>query len=198
MSAEEGLSGVASTVTLPVPRYPQLLERSKWREHGFTSPEDSDIWSDRACGVACIAMILEFATGEPASVVDLLHEGRTQGAYCDRGWLHAGLAKLLASLGIAATAGQLGTVDDLAPILRSGSLVIASITLQFPMDGSQGGHLVLVTGVTCDADRVVSIHFNDPSRWGAHNNVVPAERFAASFTGRIVRATVPARHRVEA
>jgi hypothetical protein len=137
-------------------------------------------------------MILEFATGDAVSVVELLHEGRDRGAYCDRGWLHTGLAELLVSRGIWATAGQVETVDDLASIVRAGCPVIASITLHFPMNGSQGGHLVLVTGVTCEADRVVSVHFNDPSRWGAENNVVPAGRFAASFTGRIVRAMVPA------
>jgi hypothetical protein len=136
-------------------------------------------------------MVLKFATGEAASVVELLHVGRERGAYCDRGWLHAGLAELLASRGVWAMAGQVETVDDLAPILRAGCPVIASITLHFPMDGSQGGHLVLVTGVTCESDRVVSVHFNDPSRWGTENSVVPAERFAASFTGRIVRAKVP-------
>lgn len=198
MSAEARLSGVASTVTLPVPRYPQLLDRTRWRENGFESPEDSDLWSDRACGVACVGMILEYATGQPRSVVELLHEGRERGAYCDRGWLHAGLAQLLARHGIAATAGELGTVDDLAPIVRASALVIASITLHFPTDGSQGGHLVLVTGVTCQDDRVISVHFNDPSRWGAHNNVVPAERFASSFTGRVVRATVPTGDRIDA
>lgn len=187
MSAEEGPSGARSTVVLPVPRYPQLLDRLRWSEHGFESPEDSDVWSDRACGVACVAMILEFATGEPVSVVDLLHEGRDRGAYCERGWLHAGLAELLVSRGISASAEQVESVDDLAPVVRAGSPVIASVTLQFPLDGSKGGHLVLVKGVTCEADRVTGVHFNDPGRWGAENNVVSAERFAASFTGRIVR-----------
>lgn len=178
-------------MVLPVPRYPQLLDRSRWRQHGFESAEESDVWSDRACGVACVAMVLEFATAVPASVVDLLHEGRDQGAYCDRGWLHAGLAELLVRRGVPATAEQVESVDDLATIVRVGCPVIASVTLQFPLDGSKGGHLVLVTGVTCEADRVASVHFNDPGRWGADNNVVPAERFAASFTGRIIRTMAP-------
>jgi len=191
VSAEEGSSGVASTIVLPISRYPQLLDRSRWREHGFASAEDSDVWSDRACGVACVAMLIDFVTGEPVSVVDLLHAGRDLGAYCDRGWLHVGLADLLTSRGIPAMADQIDSVHDLAPILRGGCPVIASITLHFPENGSRGGHLVLVTGVTCEADRVVSVHFNDPSRWGAENNVVLAERFAASFTGRVVRTLAP-------
>jgi hypothetical protein len=83
-------------------------------------------------------------------------------------------------------------VDALAGIVQTGGPAIASVTLHFPTDGSQGGHLVLVTGVTYIGGTVVDVHFNDPSRWGAVNNVVPADRFAASFTGRIVRTLTPA------
>lgn len=189
---ERKSSGVVETVLLSVPRYSQSLDRERWREHGFESVEDSDVWSDRACGVACAAMVLDYARGGPVSVVDLLHEGRVQGAFCDRGWIHAGLATLLTRHGVSAVAEQIGSVDDLLTILCAGHPVIVSVTLQFPEDGSQGGHLILVTGVTREGDRVVTVHFNDPSRWGVDNHCVTAERFAASFTGRIVRPTIPA------
>ncbi len=170
-----------------VPRHPQRFDRQLWVEHGFDSAEDSDLWSDRACGVACVSMILEYVTGRPVSTTDLLHEGRGIRAYSERGWIHRGLADLLVRHGVPAEARAVDSLEELGRLVVAEGPAIASVTLHFPESGStRGGHLVLVTGVDWQSATVTDVHFNDPSRWGADNNRVSAARFAASFTGRVV------------
>jgi len=173
-----------------IPRCPQLLDHDRWAEHGFDSREDSELWSDRACGVACIAMVLEYADGTPRAIVNLLHEGRRRGAYSSNGWVHTGLAELLRAHGTPAEARAVTSLGELARLVQSYGPVIASVTLHFPEDGRRGGHLVLVTGAEWHCREVTKIFFNDPSRWGAHHGHVSAARFAASFTGRIVSTEV--------
>lgn len=180
------------TVLLNVRRHPQRFDVARWREHGFESEADSRLWSDRACGIACVAMLLEHFTGTPAKVHDLLHEGRELGAYSPRGWIHAGLARLVRRQGIGAEATQIDpehTSDLLGEALAEGP-VIASVTLALPTDGSRGGHLILLTGLTRAPGEVV-VHFRDPSTWGEQNTWVDWDRFAASFTGRVVRTWRP-------
>jgi hypothetical protein len=189
---------------LNVPRYSQRFDPACWREHGFTSEDDSRFWDSRACGVACAAMVIEFLTGEHVATHTLLHQGRALGAYSPRGWVHAGLAQLLGIRGVGAEALPVkpdGLSTFLISALHDGP-VIASVARNLPTDGSRGGHLTLVTGMTLTSpasassvsaspagapDHQVMIHFNDPGRWGEHNTTATMERFAASFSGRVIR-----------
>jgi hypothetical protein len=176
---------------IPVPRRRQYFDVKRWREDGFPSIEDAESWGHRACGLACVAMLIELYTCERPTLSDLLWEGLRRVAYCPQGWLHAGLAGLLDQRGVASAPMPLSYPDVLAVVL-GGTPVIASVSDEFPMDGRRGGHLVVVTGVAVESGKVSTVFFNDPSEWGDSHNRVPGDRFAASFSGRVVVPGTPA------
>jgi Peptidase C39 family len=170
-----------------VARIGQRFDVGQWRAQGFTSAADSLWWSDRACGIACVAMVLQYVGVTPV-VHDLLHEARGRGSYSPRGWLHAGLVDLLQARGVAAQADAMDVADvhGLLQSALSEGPVIASVAPELPVDGRRGGHLVLVTGVSLTAEGHI-VHLQDPSPWGEENTRIPLTRFAASFSGRVIR-----------
>jgi hypothetical protein len=137
-------------------------------------------------------MLIEYFDGQRPSLAALLHEGLRQEAYSARGWIHAGLARLLHEHGVPSSASPLSHPDELASAISDGAPFIASVADEFPIDGRKGGHLVVVKGVTIEKGQVITVHFNDPSSWGSRHSFVDVERFWASFTGRTVRTSASA------
>jgi hypothetical protein len=169
-----------------VPMCRQLIPLEEWtREDGQALGERME-WSNRACGMAALRMIL-LAYRRPApTVTALLKLGAARGALTDRGWLHAGLADLAGQFGVPGLAEPVpagGLVDRLAT-----SPLIISVTEKFPDDGRRGGHLVVARGYDGDGDP--DIVFRDPSRWGQSHDRVPLSRLARSYSGRAI--TFPA------
>lgn len=125
---------------LDVPRQSQYFDPQCWREHGFTGEDEAHYWGGRACGIACAAMVIEFLTAEPVPRHTLLHEARALGAYSPRGWVHAGLARLLNRRGVSAEAEPVEHGDlprYLTAALHDGP-VIASVARTLPTDGLPG------------------------------------------------------------
>lgn len=191
---------VREVQVLDVARVGQHFDVDRWREDGFTSEQDSREWSDRACGIACMVMVLDHFGADPVPMHDLLARARTAGAHSPRGWIHYRLADLLREHGIDAAAVAAPEGPALAGFLTDALAqgpVIASVTLGLPVDGRCGGHLILLTGLThpTTPDPGVGgpvVHFNDPSTWGRSNASVPLARFAVSFSGRAVLTAHPA------
>ncbi len=166
-------------LVLPVPRVRQAFDPSQWQEQGFTSRSEAEHWSHRACGTACVGMLIGYFRGHYPPLADILREGLESDAYSDRGWIHAGLARLLTTHGVPSQATPLGYPQELVAAIEARIPLIVSVSDEFPCDGRKGGHLVVVTGVV-----------NDPSSWGDRHTSVPAARFAASFTGRAIMPTL--------
>jgi hypothetical protein len=145
-----------------VPMCRQQIDSQEWQDHGGCDLGEIGQWSDRACGVACLRMIL-LAHQRPAPpLTELLKLGVGQGALTERGWLHARIAALATSLGVPGTAEAV-PAEDLTARLKDG-LLIASITFQFPQDGRLGGNLVVLRGYEREPDRADPlILFRDPS-----------------------------------
>jgi hypothetical protein len=120
------------------------------------------------------------------TIFELLREGVGSGYYTSRGWIHSGLASLGGTHGLRGEARLAPTANDLRSCLEStGGPLIASVTWQFPEDGRSGGHLVVVTAVSDGPD--ARICFRDPSGWGMEESwIIPAARFLASYTGRVI------------
>lgn len=166
-----------------VPMCRQRIDPAEWK--GRRGPELGDIaeWSNRACGMACLRMIL-LAWHQPAPpLTDLLRLGVSQSALTSRGWLHAGIAAIATGLGVPGSAEAV-TADELPGRITDGPL-IASVTAQFPDDGRRGGHLVVLHGYEQGPDDPL-IRFRDPSGWGQHNDRVRLSRLAGSYTGRCI------------
>lgn len=171
-----------------VPMVRQRITAEEWEQHGGDVLGDRAEWSDRACGMACLRMLI-LAYGQDApTVTELLKLGVDRAILTERGWLHAGIADLGATLGIPGSAEAL-PMDELAERLAVGPLIV-SITEQFPTDGRRGGHLVVARGIQPGEGGDLAVLIRDPSAWGQEHDRVPLSRLAASYTGRAI--TFPA------
>jgi hypothetical protein len=134
--------------------------------------------------MAALRMILLAYLGDAPPLTELVKTGVRGGALTDRGWLHAGIARLAGSFGVpaaaeAVTAGELPARLPAAP-------VIISVTEKFPEDGRKGGHLVVARGTACSANNGSDILIRDPSAWGQDHDRVLLARLSASYTGRCI------------
>jgi hypothetical protein len=141
-------------------------------------------WSDRSCGLACVAMAIHHRTGRAASLPDLHRQVMGIGGYCDAGWIHAKLAELLVLHGVPAIATPLADHESKA-LLEQGKLIIASVRHQLPRDAGRGGHLILLRSVASTGGQDY-IFFNDPSRWGEFRRCIRADRAFSSYSGRAI------------
>lgn len=144
-------------------------------------------WEDRACGVASVLMCIRFFLPETQTTLTrLVVEGRDAAFYSDRGWTHRGLANLLERNGLAAEPRRVERSHSaLRSILDEDQLIIGSVTLGFPDDGRQGGHLVVINGHRLTASGV-AVHVRDPDQKSTQVGWLEWERFSPSFSGRVV------------
>jgi hypothetical protein len=162
----------------------QRIDPGEWAECGGTTLGDRAEWSDRACGMAALRMILLAYLGDAPPLTELVMTGVREGALTDRGWLHAGIARLAARFGIPAAA-EAAPADELTARLKDAPLII-SVTEKFPEDGRKGGHLVVARGTGESADGRLDVLIRDPSTWGQDHDRVPLSRLSASYSGRCI------------
>ena len=167
-----------------VPMCRQRIDPGEWDAHGGAALGDRAEWSDRACGMAALRMIL-LAYHRPAPpLTELVALGVREGALTDRGWLHAGIARLAGQFGIPARAQPVAAPD--LPGHLAAAPVIVSVTEKLPDDGRKGGHLVVARGYHDTRPGDPDILFRDPSGWGQTCDRVPLSRLAASYSGRAI------------
>ena len=68
-------------------------------------------WQNRSCGIACVAMLLGYYNLEDISPMKLINEGVSIGGYCNHGWFHESLVRLLRNHGVNAYAQEFRSVD---------------------------------------------------------------------------------------
>ncbi len=134
-----------ATIALPVPLLAQHFQPERWKEEGFASPGDSAAWSNRSCGIACVRMIISYYNGTAPTMPQLLSQGLAMNAYCDKGWIHSGLARLLRDHGVSAQALCI-SIDQAVSDIRLHRPLVASVTGKLPCDGRKGGHLITLRG----------------------------------------------------
>ncbi len=142
---------VAADVVPSVPFYSQFrdISSAKWQKVG--------------CGVASLAMIIDYYKPDTVSVNALLNEGINAGAYLNNaGWTYKGLIQISKPYGLDGSSYDLGKLskdDAFAKFkkhLESGP-VIASVHYKFDPK-STIPHLVVIDGIK---DGVV--YYNDPA-----------------------------------
>lgn len=159
---------------LPVPFYSQFTDISvpAWRKVG--------------CGIASLAMLIDYYRDEPGFSVDaLLAAGIESGAYNDTaGWSHAGLIKLAEAYQLR---GESHSLSELSPtaalaklttVLEDGPVMVSVHYTFEPTNPIP--HLVVVNKV--DTDRV---YYNDPAE-PAGNNSIPTTKFLAAWKQRYI------------
>ncbi|HEY4478009.1 MAG TPA: C39 family peptidase [Candidatus Paceibacterota bacterium] len=121
-------------------------------------------WKQKGCGVADVAMIVEFYKPNTTSVQKVLEEGLKAGAYVKNvGWSHKGLASLAVKHGLVGKTVDLSSLKNTVALSEFKNIVtegpvIASIHRGFNPK-SPYGHLVVITGFD---DKLV--YYNDPGK----------------------------------
>ena len=188
-------------VPIPIPFYSQRYG-TDFEAAGFRSKAEAEYWQDRACGMACLRMVLDgFRRTDgkvdvpPLGV--LVYEGVAAGVYCDRGWVHQGLADLATRYGVHAEAKRKATVQNIIAELKRGRPCIASVTVRFKTvrvstDGTilpAGGHLCVVLGWTEQEHRVTSAVVNHPSKCAKYDwerKSIQIDDFEKAFSGSFI------------
>ncbi|MFD5842324.1 MULTISPECIES: C39 family peptidase [Streptomyces] len=160
----------------------QLIDPAEWDLHGGWALGDRIEWSNRACGLASLRMILLAYGREAPTVTELLKLAVKHEVLTPRGALHAGIASLATDLGVPSLAEPV-PVQDLLARLEHAPLIV-SVTEQFPDDGRSGGHLVILRGYEDGPDPTIFVR--DPSAWGQTHDRVPLSRLCPSYTGRAI------------
>ena len=178
-----------------------LVDDPLWQRSGADSPEDYAYWAKRACGMVCVKICIEAFNGPTLPLQSWIQHGLNVNAYLtekrsnntliEKGWLHAGLAKVMQAEGLA-TYVEAASLDAIANTLRRGYLVIASVSYELGTDQEitqQGGHLVVITGMVTDEDEIQSVLIHNPSGRTIklrENAEIPVERFQQAFSGRVI------------
>ncbi|HEY4503033.1 MAG TPA: C39 family peptidase [Candidatus Paceibacterota bacterium] len=146
-------------IPIPVPEMPYSVPL-----YSQISDITSIAWQQKGCGVADVAMIVEFYKPNTTTVQKVLEEALKGGAYVKNvGWSHAGLAALAVKHGLVGKTVDLSSLKSEAALsqfkdeVKEGP-VIASIRRGFD-PSSPYGHLIVITGFD---DKLV--HYNDPGK----------------------------------
>lgn len=141
-------------------------------------------WQKVACGIASVAMIIDFY-GDSVLPDVLLDEGIARGAYLtNAGWTHAGLIGLAADYGLSGSTvslAHLSTRDafyELEQVMKEGPVMVS---VHYTFDPSNPiPHLVVVNGV-----KDGRIYYNDPAE-GAGGGHISIEQFKTAWKKRYI------------
>lgn len=124
---------------------------------------ESATWQKKGCGIASLAMVIDFYKPDTVSINTLLKQGIASGAYLpNAGWTYKGLILLGGKYGLRGNSYDLTTSDvhtafeQFKKHLKDGP-VIASVHYKFDPK-STIPHLVVIDGIDKD-----TIYYNDPA-----------------------------------
>ncbi len=188
-----------------------LATDPRWAESGAQDPEEYALWAPRACGMACIKMVVEALGGPVRMLMDwvrlgtarsgyLLKKSGSSGPVVELGWSHATLAGLVRESGFSAETGTL-TPEKILASLGKDRLVIASVSYELGTDRPitrKGGHLVVLTGASRSGFVPLTFLVHNPS--GRTEDLrkyarIPIHRFRRAYAGRAIVAWKDATHK---
>lgn len=144
---------------LKVPYYSQKID-----------VKDSE-WKDRACGITCLKMVLNFyGKGAPA-LDELIELGVESGAYGKSGWIHQGLVDVADRFGLTIESREFKSGDESESLreegvrqiiksLKEGVPVLVSVVKKFKY--SDKFHMVVLVGTEGDEENPEGFYYHDP------------------------------------
>lgn len=148
----------------------------------------SPVWQRRGCGIASLAMVIEYFKPGIVTADSLLNEALTADGYIDNiGWKHHVLAETAVAHGFQGKSFDLSQSDSvyaftaLQDALMSGP-VIASVHYTFDPKNIIP-HLVVINGVDGDF-----VYYNDPADTSG-NRKITKETFTNSWKKRYIQIT---------
>ena len=135
----------------------------------------SDTWQKQGCGIASLAMVIQYYQKESVSVDTLLKQGIVLGAYDQKyGWTYKGLIQVANKHGMSGETHDFGNsktsvaFEALKTELKKGP-VIASVHYQFNPK-STIPHLVVIDDIDED-----TLYYNDPAAKTGQKHISSAD-----------------------
>jgi len=132
-------------------------------------------WRKLSCGIADLAMIINFYQPGAVSADTLLEEGIAAGAFIDgAGWSHQGLVSLARAYGLQGSTHDLSNLDmdaafaEFEKFIKNGP-VIASVYYKFDPN-SPIPHLAVINGI-----KEGVVYYNDPAGQSANEKISIAD-----------------------
>ncbi|TRZ50941.1 hypothetical protein D4R99_05130 [bacterium] len=146
---------------------------------------DATEWKKKSCGIASLAMIIEYYEPKLVPINSLLHEGILSGAYLKNvGWKHQDLALLSEKYGLKGLSYDLSGTDkktalaQFTDLLKDGP-VIASVHYKFDPT-STIPHLLVINGIEGN-----TVYYNDPAA-DAGNKEISIADFMKGWKKRFI------------
>ena len=145
-------------------------------------------WRARACGVACVKMVIKYFRSDNDESIDaLIDEGVRIGGYGNNGWDHESLVRILRNRGIYSYREEFRSqvilpgkssgmpsvydkrmaeagINKIKKMLQAKRPVIVSVDTGF--DENKTSHLIVLTGFDADETGVSGFMYNDPQSDG--------------------------------
>lgn len=147
----------------------------------------SEKWQKLGCGIASLAMLIDFYTpgAGTVSVNSLLKEGIDAGAFINgAGWSHQGLASLSNKYGLKGKTYDLSKLDNKTAFaqfektLQEGPVIVS---VHYKLDPKNPiPHLVVVNGISDG-----KVYFNDPASASGGKNI-SVEDFIKAWKKRFI------------
>lgn len=141
-------------------------------------------WKKVGCGIASLAMLIEFYEPGSVNVDSLLQEGISAGAYTDAGWTHGGLIGLSKKYGLSGSSHDLAgssmdtAFNKLKAVLKDGPVMVS---VHYTFDPKNPiPHLVVVNGVSEN-----NVYYNDPSEKSGGGSI-PIKKFQSAWKKRYI------------
>lgn len=142
-------------------------------------------WKKKSCGIASLAMLINFYKPNAVTPQKLLTQGINSGAYIsDAGWSHQGLANLASKYGLVGKTYDLSKLDSKTAFnqfkdIVKGGPVIASIHYKFEPTNPIP-HLVVITDIEGN-----TVFYNDPATTEGDKQI-STDQFIKSWKKRFI------------
>ena len=142
-----------------------------WALHGFKTPEESEYWVWRDCGICCIKMVLDYY-GKNEMLAKLVEEGVSLKGYNldkDLGWYYKPLINLANKYGVQGFTKPYLGINEISQQIYNKRFVIASVNpgiIRFDKivkSKSKNGHLILVIGFRMHNSKLAGFYIHNPS-----------------------------------
>lgn len=174
----------------------------RWEEFGFLTQEEYEFWCWRACGIACIKMVIETVSIVEIKINNLVKKVLDLGGYIiynkngqfvDKGWYYKPLINLAKEYNLKGKSFSYLTVQNICVEILKNHFVIASVDPNIirydkkEFTDKKGGHLVLIFGFKWKNKGCVGFYLHNSSgkRQETRENVfMPMEIFKRAFANK--------------
>lgn len=141
----------------------------------YTDVQDPQ-WKERACGILCLKMVLDFLGPRTPTPDEFLKKGVSFGAYGTWGWTHNGLVAVADSFGIAMERKEFRSedqkkaeklldlgIDELVSSLERNKPVLISAIKKWVEE--KKFHMMVLVGVEEDEGVAKGFYYHDPDAY---------------------------------